>query len=482
MGAKQKITKMLRTADILKRADAKLKGTPLFIARKGHLAKDLRALTKAQLKWLKVTGFTGASGTVSLIPGETGAYSAAVIGIGGSFNESVFRPSARIIGKAAQQLPSGNYYFANIEEADGFDFELASLFWGLASYRFTRYIKDEVSPRATLTAPKNVNHKDLTALIDAIWLGRDLVNTPANDMGPDELEQAARGLAKIHKAKVSCITGDKLLDKNFPLIHAVGRASDRPPRLIDLKWGREDAPKITLVGKGICFDTGGLDIKPANGMLLMKKDMGGAAAVLALAHMIMAHKLPVRLRVLIPAAENSISANAFRPSDILLSRAGLSVEIGNTDAEGRLVLADALSLADEEAPDYLLSFATLTGAARVALGPDLPPFFVDDDDFAARLMEAGTQTADPLWRMPFWPDYERMLDSPNADINNTGFGGFAGAITAALFLRRFVQNSPCYSHFDIYGWRPESGPHGPKGGDTQGVRATFAALKDIVLA
>jgi leucyl aminopeptidase len=261
------------------------------------------------------------------------------------------------------------------------------------------------------------------------------------------------------------------------MIHAVGRASTRPPRLIDVTWGRADAPRVTLVGKGICFDTGGLDIKPASAMLLMKKDMGGAAAALALAHMVMAGALDVRLRVLIPAAENSIAGNAFRPGDVLTSRAGKTVEIGNTDAEGRLVLADALALADEERPDTLVSFATLTGAARVALGPELPPLYTDDDAFAGALAAAGLRVGDPVWRMPFWSGYESSLDSPVADMNNVADGPFAGSVTAALFLRSFVKQARRFAHFDIYGWRPAPKPLGPKGAEVQAARAVFEVMR-----
>ena len=264
------------------------------------------------------------------------------------------------------------------------------------------------------------------------------------------------------------------------MIHAVGRASDRPPRLIDLTWGKATAPRVTLVGKGICFDTGGLDLKPASAMLIMKKDMGGAAAALALAHLVMSSGLEVRLRVLIPAAENSVSGSAFRPGDVLMSRAGKTVEIGNTDAEGRLVLADALSLADEEQPDILISFATLTGAARVALGPELPPLFTDDDAFADEIAAAGNKVGDPVWRMPFWTSYEPLLDSAVADMNNVSDGPFAGSVTAALFLRRFVAKARRFAHFDIYGWRPAAKALGPKGGEVQAVRALFEVLRNGV--
>jgi leucyl aminopeptidase len=317
--------------------------------------------------------------------------------------------------------------------------------------------------------------------VEGVWLGRDLINTPASDLGPAELEDAARELARKHGAKVSSVVGDDLIAKNLPMIHAVGRASDRPPRLIDLTWdgtrGRADAPRVTLVGKGICFDTGGLDIKPASAMLIMKKDMGGAASALALGHMIMAAGLDLRLRILVPTADNSIAGNAFRPGDVLSSRVGKTVEIGNTDAEGRLVLADALALADEERPDTLASFATLTGAARVALGPDLPPLYTDDDDLAASLLDAGNQVGDPMWRMPLWPGYEASLDSNVADMNNVSESPFAGSVTAALFLRRFVRQAKRFVHLDIYGWRQAPKPLGPKGGEPNAARALFELLR-----
>ena len=302
------------------------------------------------------------------------------------------------VGLLPAVLPPGCYHLAD----DLAEPELAAVAWGLGAYRFRRYKSAGGDDVAQLKAPPGVDHASALAQVEAVWLGRDLINTPASDMGPQELEDAARQLAKTHGADVSSIVGDELLAKNFPLIHAVGRASPRAPRLIDLTWGRAGGRQVTLVGKGIAFDTGGLDIKPASGMLIMKKDMGGAASALALGHMVMAAKLDVRLRILIPAAENSIAGNAFRPGDVIASRAGRTVEIGNTDAEGRLVLADALALADEERPAAVVSFATLTGAARVALGPDLPPLYCDDDALAQAIVAAGTRVGDPVWRMPFW--------------------------------------------------------------------------------
>jgi leucyl aminopeptidase len=316
-----------------------------------------------------------------------------------------------------------------------------------------------------------VDADHLRRIADGVFLARDLVNTPTNDMGPDALEKAVRKLAKANKAEITVIKGDDLLKQNFPMIHAVGRASSEAPRLIDMSWGPKGAPKVTLVGKGVCFDTGGLDIKPASGMLLMKKDMGGAANVLGLASMIMAAALKVWLRVLIPAVENSIAGNAFRPGDVLTSRKGITVEIGNTDAEGRLVLADALALADEDKPDLLIDMATLTGAARVALGPDLPPFYTDEEALACELAQASVALEDPLWRMPLWKPYAAKLASKIADMNNVTTDGFAGSITAALFLKRFVEKTPAWAHFDIFAWNPWDRPHGPAGGEAQGIRA-----------
>ena len=321
-----------------------------------------------------------------------------------------------------------------------------------------------------------MDRSDLERVIGGCFLARDLVNTPVNDMGPTELENSLRELARAHGATVSKVEGDDLLTGNFPMIHAVGRASASAPRLLDLAWGDKDAPKVTLVGKGVCFDTGGLDIKPAAGMLLMKKDMGGAANVLGLASMVMDAGLKVRLRVLIPAVENAIAGNAFRPSDILNSRKGLTVEIGNTDAEGRLVLADALCLGDEEEPDLMIDMATLTGAARVALGPDVPPYYSHSDTLAAELDAAAEDAFDPVWRMPLYGPYDRNLSSPIADLNNAPPGGMAGSVIAALFLSRFVEKAAEWAHFDIYAWNPKEKPHAPVGGEAQAIRALYQML------
>ncbi|TIV51932.1 MAG: leucyl aminopeptidase family protein, partial [Mesorhizobium sp.] len=348
--------------------------------------------------------------------------------------------------------------------------DLAALALVLGGYVFTRYGR-KPGKALRFALPSGADGAHVRRIAEGVFLARDLVNTPTSDMGPAELEEAARTLAAAHGADISVIAGDDLLARNFPMIHAVGRASTGAPRLIDMTWGPGDAPKVTLVGKGVCFDTGGLDIKPSSGMLLMKKDMGGAANVLGLASMIMAAKLDVRLRVLIPAVENSIAGDAFRPGDVLRSRKGITVEIGNTDAEGRLVLADALSLADEERPALLIDMATLTGAARVALGPDLPPFYTGDEALASDLAAASLAVEDPLWRMPLWRPYDAKLSSKVADINNVTTDGFAGSITAALFLKRFVEKTPSWAHFDIFAWNPADRPHGLMGGEGQGIRA-----------
>ncbi|WP_299786309.1 leucyl aminopeptidase family protein [uncultured Marivita sp.] len=423
--------------------------------------------------WVEASGFKGAIGSVLMIPDDLGHPEAALVGYG--------TPAARkrdrfALSAAMAKLAPGTYRIACGIDDD--QLEQEALGWLLASYSFDRY-RENTADCATLVTPKGVDGDRVNIMAEAEFLTRDLINTPASDMGPEELETAARVLAKTHGAKITVTTGDALLKDNFPMIHTVGRASDRAPRLIDMSWGNR-GPKITLVGKGVCFDTGGLNLKPGSSMGLMKKDMGGAANVLGLAHMIMASGLDVRLRVLIPAVENAVSGNSFRPQDILTSRKGLTVEINNTDAEGRLVLADALTLAAEDNPDLIVSMATLTGAARVAVGPDLAPYFTDDDVVATSLDLSARRMADPVWRLPFHAPYEAMIEPGIADLDNAPKGGFAGSITAALFLRRFVNENDRYIHFDIYGWQPTAAPGRPKGGALQGARALFAALPDMM--
>jgi leucyl aminopeptidase len=412
-------------------------------------------------------GFEPRPGKSLVLPGESGL-SAVLFGLeGASDARDPFLP-----GRLPERLPDGIYRFAN----EPHDARLATLAFALATYRFGRYRKAE-RHAVQLDLPQSVNREELECIVEAVTLARDLINTPANDMGPAELEEAAHALAARHGAAVGAVVGDDLLAGNFPLIHAVGRAAARPPRLIDLQWGEVDHPRVTLVGKGVCFDSGGLDIKPDASMLNMKKDMGGAATALALAHMVMSRRLKVRLRVLIPAVENAISGAAFRPRDVYTSRKGITVEIGNTDAEGRLILADALALADEDNPALIADFATLTGAARVALGPDVPAFFTNDDKLAHDLAHYAATENDPLWRMPLWRPYESMLESKVADINNVGSGGQAGAITAALFMRRFVT-AGSWLHFDIFAWTPAAKPGRPEGGELQAARALYALLAE----
>lgn len=413
-------------------------------------------------------GFEAKPGRYLALPAADGALAGVLFGI-----ENADAPRDPFLpGSLAGLLPPGLYRFAN----DPHDGRLAALAIALGSYRFARYRRSE-ERGARLVIPAGVDASELSRVAEAVTLARDLINTPANDMGPDELEQTARTLAGRHGAQVRAVIGEKLLKENFPLIHAVGRASARAPRLIDLRWGDPGNPKVALVGKGVCFDTGGLDLKPESAMLIMKKDMGGAATVLALAHMIMDARLPVALRVVIPAVENSVSGSAFRPLDVYRSRKGLTVEIGNTDAEGRLVLADALALADEEAPDLLIDMGTLTGAARVALGPELPPFYTDDEALAAGIEACAAAERDPLWRMPLYRPYDTLLDSKVADLGNVATGSFAGSIICALFLKRFVEKAKAFAHFDIYAWTPTAKPARPEGGECQAARALYALLK-----
>jgi len=459
-------------ARVLAPADSKEPSIPIWLAREAAWLRDA-PLSAAQKTWAEAQGArTGGGLRHVLLPGPEGRLAGAVLWLDADKRARPERPELAI-GHLSRVLPSGLYHLAD----DALNRELAAVAWGLGAYRFRRYKSGEGEGSARLRLPTGVDATRAQSILEGVWLGRDLINTPAGDLGPQELEDAARALAERHGAQLASIVGKDLLARNFPMIHAVGRASSRPPRLIDLSWGRPDAKRITLVGKGICFDTGGLDIKPASAMLLMKKDMAGAATALALGHMIMAGGLNLRLRILIAAAENSIAGDAFRPGDVLTSRLGKTVEIGNTDAEGRLVLADALALGDEERPDLMASFATLTGAARVALGPDLPPLYTDDDALAVDLAEAGLSVGDPVWRLPFWEGYEASLDSPVADLSNVSEGAFAGSVTAALFLRRFVRQTRRFAHFDIFGWRPAPRALGPKGGETQVARAMFELLR-----
>ena len=413
-------------------------------------------------------GFEPKAGQHLLLPGKSGVGSVLFALDAESDAKDPFLP-----GRLPQQLPAGVYRFAN----DPHDARLAALAFALGSYRFTRYHKAN-GRDVRLDLPQRLDREDLERVVAAVTLTRDLVNTPANDMGPGELEDAARALAARYAADIRVTVGDDLLTQNYPLVHAVGRASAAAPRLIELAWGEAGHPRVSLVGKGVCFDSGGLDIKPESAMLLMKKDMGGAATVLALAQMIMDRKLKLRLEVIIPAVENAISGVAYRPRDVYRSRKGLTVEIGNTDAEGRLILADALARADETAPELLIDMGTLTGAARVALGPDLPAFYTKDDSLAAALARHAAAENDPLWRLPLWQPYDAMLDSKVADLNNVASNSFAGSIMCALFMQRFVAAAKSWLHLDIFAWTPTARPGRPEGGECQAARAVYALLAE----
>ena len=411
--------------------------------------------------------FQAQNGRILVVPATDGTIERVLFGVGDKAN-------AMTIGALAQHLPAGDYKFAFCPRE--FAPTTLAIAWGLGSYAFDRY-KKRKRPAPRLVLPEGADRAEAGRVVRASWLARDLVNTPTSDMGPEALHEAAEIVAREHGAMFKPIVGDDLLKQNYPLIHAVGRASPQAPRLLHLSWGNADAPRVALVGKGVCFDTGGLDIKPSAGMRLMKKDMGGAAHALALGQIVMDAQLPVKLDVFLPVVENAISGDAFRPGDIIRSRQGLTVEIDNTDAEGRLILADALTRACEDKTALLLDFATLTGAARTALGPDIPPFYANDETLASDLANASIETSDPIWRMPLWDAYEAEMDSPIADLKNTGDGAFAGSIYAALFLRRFID-APAWAHFDIFAWAPKEKPSRPAGGDAQGLRATWAVIKN----
>ena len=448
--------------------DTPTQSTPIWPVTEGDYESWLGGRDDAQRAWLKATDFKPGAGKFRLLPAADGGLAGVVLGLGDGTDMWAW-------GELPRALPAGAYRIdgdLGSERATR-----AAIAWGLGAYRFERYKKSE-DGTAQLALPAGADAALAENMVAAIGLTRDLVNTPAADMGPAELADAALALAKRHGADCTVISGEALLLKNFPMIHAVGRASTRAPRLIDITWGNADAPKVTLVGKGVCFDSGGLDLKPAAGMLRMKKDMGGAATVLGLASLIMAQKLNVRLRVLVPAVENSVAGNAFRPSDVLATRKGLTVEIGNTDAEGRLVLGDALTLAAEEDPALLIDCATLTGAARVALGPDLPALFCNDDTLAADLLRHGDGWQDPMWRMPLFAGYRERLNSAVADLNNVSDGPFAGAVTAALFLERFAAPAKSWAHLDLYAWNDKTRPGRPIGGEALALRAMWGTIAE----
>jgi leucyl aminopeptidase len=430
-------------------------------------AQRLEAWVKRQPQsvgqWVRAAGFTAKPGSTCLVPNGDGGLAQVLVGI----EEGLDRWSMASLPAA---LPKGDYRLS--DEVDGAEADAACFAWAIGGYRFQRY-KKRSGDLARLVWPAGIDRAAIRRMVAAMTLARDLINTPAEDMGPPHLAAAVKNVAKARKAKVSTIVGDDLLKKNYPAIHAVGRAAARPPHLIDMSWGNS-GPRLVLVGKGVCFDSGGLDLKPSSGMLMMKKDMGGAALMLALAQMIMDAGLKVRLRLLIPAVENAISGNSYRPLDVIRTRKGITVEIGNTDAEGRVILCDALAEAHRDKPDLILDAATLTGAARVALGPDLPALFCNDDDVAEALLRHAKAEDDPMWRLPLHKGYRSLLDSKVADINNVSGGSYAGAITAALYLQEFIDPGVRWAHIDTFAWNSRDRPGRPEGGEALGLRALFA--------
>ncbi|MDX1459444.1 MAG: leucyl aminopeptidase family protein [Xanthomonadales bacterium] len=424
-------------------------------------------LGERQKAWVASSGFKAGAGSWCGIPDDQGRLSAVAFGTADS--GWLYQ-----LSKLPGSLPAGRYRL-NSKWSTKHRVQ-ASLGWILAGYKFDRYVRDE-EERPVLCLDDDVSEA-VQRLAGAQCLVRDLINTPTEDMGPGHLAAAVQSVADEFEADFEVIKGEDLLSENFPAVHAVGRAADRPPRLIRMTWGERKAPRLALVGKGVCFDTGGLDLKTATGMLLMKKDMGGAAHVLALAKLVMQYRLPVRLELLIPAVENSVSGNAYRPGDVIRTRKGLHIEIGNTDAEGRVILSDALAFACEKNPDLVVDFATLTGAARIALGPDLPPLFSNRPDVARAIEEAGEDVEDPLWTLPLYQPYREMLKSEIADLNNVGKSSFAGCITAALFLEHFIEDQVPWVHIDTFGWTPSSKPGRPVGGEALGLRAVFEFLKN----
>ena len=437
---------------------------PIIPVRAASLAAWLDAQPRSR-EWLSRTGFKAKPGTFAFLPGSDGKPEAIVAA-------PAEGPPVYAFAGLPTALPEGKYVLQLGQESP----DDAALGWALGSYAFNAYREAKRAP-ATLVWPANADRAEVERISASVFLARDMINTPAEDMGPEHLAAAAKIVADAHGATLSVIVGDELLRQNYPTIHIVGRASHRVPRLIDLRWGKESAPKVTLVGKGVCFDTGGLDLKTHDGMLQMKKDMGGAAVMLGLAQALMAAGTPIRLRLLIPAVENSVNGNAVRPLDIVRTRSGKTVEIGNTDAEGRLILCDALAEADSEHPDLLIDCATLTGAARVALGPELQAMYCDDDAVANALLEAGMDTGDPLWRMPLWRPYRKELEGKCADLNNVAKGAFAGSIIAALYLAEFVSSTTRWAHLDIMGANPAPRPGRPEGGEATGMRALYAYLR-----
>ncbi len=446
--------------------------TPIHLVHEDGFDAWLAEQPVAHRNWISANAFKGERNKVLLIPDPNGLPQSVVVGIGRRGRDEV---TCWTTAGLPDRLPDGRYHIAT--ELSASAASQAAFGWAYGQYRFERYRKPAPPRTAELRLPPGVDAAEIERLRAATSLARDLINTPANDMTPEALANAAIDVARRYGCRYRQIIGDALLAERLFAVHAVGRASAVAPRVVDMEWGDASHPKVTLVGKGVCFDTGGLDLKPAASMLLMKKDMGGAAVTLALAQAVMDAKLPVRLRVIIPTVENAVGGNAFRPSDVLATRKGLSVEVGNTDAEGRLILCDGLALGDEEKPELLMDFATLTGAARVALGPELPALFATDETIAQAFVKTGHAEADPLWHLPMWAPYEDELSSKVADLNNVSSSGFSGAIFGALFLRRFVTDARTWLHFDLYGWNGKDRPGRPVGAEPQCVRAAYAYLK-----
>jgi leucyl aminopeptidase len=448
--------------------DDDVEAVPITVLSKGEFETWREQVSAPEREWLAATGFSAEPGKMSLVPDEQGRLGRVLVGTPDE--------GSAMWGLAglSETLPPGAYRLGGVPE--GTDASHLALGWALGTYAFDLYRKNEKKEGARLVWPEGADRGFVERLASAVCLARDLINTPASDLGPAELAEAAERVAASAGAKCRVIIGDALLAENYPTIHAVGRASNRAPRLVDITWGEASAPKVTLVGKGVCFDTGGLDLKPASGMRMMKKDMGGAAIALALGQAIMQAGLPVRLRLLLPLVENSVSGNAMRPLDIVRTRKGITVEIGNTDAEGRLILCDALAEACSENPAMLADIATLTGAARVALGPELPALFCNDDALAAGLIEGGAAEDDPLWRMPLWRPYRKMIESKAADINNVSEAPYAGAITAALYLQEFVEPEIPWAHIDVMAWNTRARPGRPEGAEAQTLRALYAHI------
>ncbi len=446
--------------------------TPIHICRPEGVDRVFANLSQAQQNYAKAHKFNGGIGQAVLVPNTDGNIAMVLFGVGVS--DDGYSDSPLLVGNLAAKLDVGHYQIASVPNE--WDLALVATAWGMGAYEFSRYLADQNAP-PTLVLSEDMHPSETSSLVTAVNRGRDLINTPAGDMGPKALHRTAKKLAKAHDAKFKATVGRDLLDDNYPMIHAVGRAAHEKPRLLEIIWGDKKNPSLALVGKGITFDTGGLNIKSAAGARIMKKDMGGAAHALALGEMIMATGLPVNLHIYLAVAENAISGNAYRPGDVLASRKGLTVEIDNTDAEGRLVLGDALTRASEEKPDLIMDFATLTGAARVALGPTLPPYFSNRNAVVSEVMQCGITQLDPLWNMPLWQPYMRLLSSPIADMKNSG-SRFAGCVTAALFLEKFVADEQAWMHFDVYGWNPTNNPARPKGGEIFAVRGLYHWLKN----